>query len=119
MKEVPEIVKQAVQRLVVTLGAHGQFKIILNDGTEFGDLQVAVKHSIVRRKVNFGLTDYIRPYLDNIKAGEVAVVPATPLFPTDALSSSTTALCSKRWGNGTYQSMTNKHTGNIEVLRLS
>lgn len=93
MKEVPEIVKQAVQRLVATLGAHGQFKIILNDGTEFGNLQVVTEKQIVRRKVNFGLTD--------------------------ALSSSTTALCSKNWGNGTYQSMTNKHTGNIEVLRLS
>lgn len=119
MSDVPEIVKQAVQRMIATIGVHGKFKIVLNDGTEYGDLPVAIDKPVKRHRVNKGIVDYDRPFLLNTKAGEVAVIPSTPQFPSTAVSATATAKASQMWGNGSYQSMTNRANGNIELLRLS
>lgn len=119
MSDVPEIVKHAVQRMIATIGTYGKFKIILNDGTEYGDLSVAIDKPVKRHKVNNGITDYVRPFLLDTKAGEVAVIPPTQQFSSASVSATATAKASQMWGNGSYQSMTNRANGNIELLRLS
>jgi len=75
-----------------------------------------------RRKRNFEfpkgeLGNYVRPFIENLKPGESTFVPGGKYGP-DKLQSSTTALCSRLFGNKAYMTSTNREHNALEVLRL-
>jgi hypothetical protein len=100
---VSELVKMMAQQLEVKLRAmKAEFKIILPDGTQFGDLEVAVKKTRKPRQVRDVKEFDPHPYGFNVN------------WYASAISSS----ASQMWGNKAHQLMINKQTGKVELIRL-
>lgn len=116
-----DIQKKALQNLIVMLNKSGaQYKIILDDGTEYGELQVQVKKEMKRRPSLLPrgtLKKYYEPYISSLEVGDVAEIPVNGL-DAESMRSSLSSWMHNRWGMTSASTMINKVTGNIEVLRL-
>lgn len=74
--------------------------VVLPNGEQIGEPpQKANKRNL---KIPFGSAiKHFKPYIENLKAGDLAIVPIGDL-PASSISSSMSAYMSKTWGNGSY-----------------
>jgi hypothetical protein len=64
------------------------------------------------------LNQHILPFLQNLKVGDVAVIPVPNGATMKEIQGSGASISAKLWGNGNYKTMRNDNTGNLEVLRM-
>lgn len=119
-----EVQKEGLARALNVLNGLGaQFKIILPDGTEYGDLVAAPKKEEKKRKRNpspypiGALQSYFQPILEALKPGAAVEVPADK-FDIESLRGSMTAWAGKTWGRKTFISRTDKTKNVVEFLRM-
>jgi hypothetical protein len=105
-----------------------QYIIVLPTGEQIiqGDLKLQVADATPQRKARTPsrhphrfLNNHITPYLKDMKIGDVAVVPVPNTATIDEIQGSGASIAAKLWGNGSYKTMRNYTTGNLEVLRMS
>jgi hypothetical protein len=116
-----DIQKRALFSLVAMLQkSDAQFKIILDDGTEYGDLQVQPikictrKPSLLPRGT---LTTFFTPYVTALEVGDVVAIPLTNM-DGESVRSSLSSWIHAHWGASGGTTMLNKTTNSLEVLRL-
>jgi hypothetical protein len=116
-----DIQKKQVELLLTVLNKAGaQYKIILDDGTEYGELQVQAKKEMKRRSSLLPrgtLTNHYIPYVSSMQVGEVTSIPCTG-FDAESLRSSLSSWIHHHWGASAGTTMINRRTGDLEVLRL-
>ena len=115
--------QEALKRLINTLnGMQAQYKIILPDGTEFGDLRIAPPEEPKRKRSRSSfpigaLQKYFQPILEGLKPGQSVEIPADK-FPLESLRGAMTAWAGKTWGKNTFISHANKDKGVVEFLKM-
>lgn len=117
-----QIQLQTVDRAVAFLNAAGvEYKIILPDGTEYGDLEVMPKKRTRIQRVAHGtMTGLYKEKISTAEIGDVIQVAIADIealgAKPESLRSAATAYASMTWGNGTYTSIiTDTH---VEILRI-
>ncbi len=112
-----EIQLKELARCIKFIEAVGcQYKIVTDDGQEFGNLQTkpARKRSPLKHKYG-ELRAHIKAHLNlEAEVGSVQEIPYTKYDPA-ITRSGICSLTSKHWGKDNY--ITNKKDGFIEVLR--
>jgi len=105
-----------------------QYIIVLPTGEQIiqGDLQLHVPDAKPDKRTKRAsrhphgfLNQHILPYLQNLKVGDVAVIPVPSGADMDEIQGSGASISAKLWGNGNYKTMRNANTGNLEVLRMA
>ena len=105
-----------------------QYIIVLPTGEQIiqGDLKLHVhdakpakKPRAQSRHPHGFLNQHILPYLQHMKIGDVAVIPVPSGADMNEIQGSGASIAAKLWGNGSYKTMRNDSTGNLEVLRMS
>ena len=105
-----------------------QYIIVLPTGEQIiqGDLKLHVPDATPPKKVRAQsrhphgfLNQHIMPYLKDMKVGDVAVIPVPKTADMDEIQGSGASIAAKLWGNGSYKTMRNANTGNLEVLRMA
>ena len=105
-----------------------QYIIVLPTGEQIiqGDLKLHVPDATPAKKPRAQsrhphgfLNQHITPYLKDMKVGDVAVVPVPKTADMDEIQGSSASIAAKLWGNGSYKTMRNANTGNLEVLRMA
>jgi len=105
-----------------------QYIIVLPTGEQIiqGDLKLHVADAKPQRKVRAQprhphgfLNNHILPFLQHLKVGDVAVIPVPSGADMNEIQGSSASIAAKLWGNGSYKTMRNANTGNLEVLRMS
>jgi hypothetical protein len=102
-----------------------KFKVIVEDDEEHGTLEVVQKKRKRKEERQRRLPLYPRgdlmshykPYLDNLKPDDIALIPFGS-FDFEVLRSSACAWCSHTWGNGTYSSTINREKQVVEIYRF-
>lgn len=117
----PAIIDVVINKAIHTLTLTGcKFAIIMPDGvSKRGDLEIA-KEKTRTRKVDPSLPSpsaHFKPYLKDLKPGEVASVPIPNDIPVTRLASAMTAFASSTWGKGSYQSCLSKDKQHYELMR--
>lgn len=116
-----DIQKKQIEIFLTVLNKAGaQYKIILDDGTEYGELEVQTKKEMKRRSPLLPrgtLSNHYVPYVANLQAGEVVSIPLTG-FEVEPLRSSLASWTHAHWGIGAATTMLNRKTNHLEVLRL-
>lgn len=105
---------ERLARQLETLGC--QFKIITEDGTEFGELEV-VREKIKREANRYVNETNYRELCKNLKPGESVLINAgtVPLVGLQSLCA--TYMC-HIFGKGTYMTAQQPDRNGVEVLRL-
>ncbi len=96
-------------------------KIVLPDGTEFGELEIAVSKPRKRAAPTLPLgtiTSYFLPFIQDLKAGDVVAVPFGQFTP-ESLRGSIGAWAIYHWGKGVVTTYANRETQCVEVLRVA
>lgn len=108
-----QVKKMAIKQALKLLDASGcKYYVIDEEGDSYGEVP---KQNKSKRKYKCGeMANYFKPYLSEIKVGDVAVIPSGE-FDIRSLSGAITAYLSHEWGKQSYKSCTNKKT--IEILR--
>lgn len=103
---------KAVQRAVqVLLNLKCQYFVVMQDGTTFGELPSKKGSGLPHGT----LTHYFKPFVQNVRVGEIVVIPLLD-YPKGSMASSLASHLSKHWGNGSY---TYETVGNeFHLLRL-
>lgn len=115
MSTIKNLAIERITRQLENLGC--QFKVITEDGAEFGTLQVLDKPKSTRVYMRFAKeTNYIE-LLKDIKAGESVFVPAGTA-PLDGLQSVCSSFMITNFGKGTYMTVQHADRNGVEVLRL-
>ena len=105
-----------------------QYIIVLPTGEQIikGDLKLHVPEAEPAKKRRqpsrhpYGfLNEHIRPFIQGLDVGDVAVVPVPNGADMDEVQGSAASLSAKLWGNGNYKTMRNPKTGCLEILRLA
>jgi hypothetical protein len=111
---IKNIAIERLSRQLETLGCH--FKIITEDGTEFGDLEVVREKS--KREANrfVNETNY-RELCKNLRPGESVFIPAGTA-PLDGLQALCATYMGQTFGKGTYMTARQSERNGVEVLRL-
>lgn len=116
-----DIQKKQLDNLLNMLNKAGaQYKIILDDGTEYGALEVQVKKEMKRRSPLLPkgtLSNHYVPYVENLQAGEVVAIPSNG-YDIEAIRSSLASWAHAHWGAQASTTMLNRKTNHLEVLRL-
>lgn len=115
MKEIQQKYLQAAIRQLSILPV--KFAIIDDAGNQYGDLEITVEKIRKRKKSAYpkgSITAYVMPFIKDLTAGDVAVVPFGD-WDKKSLNSGLTACASRIWGNGSYTSCTSKD--HIELMR--
>lgn len=111
--------EQAVNKAIAMLtGVGAKYKIILEDGTEFGELEAVVK---AEKKRTFGrpwgtYSTYFKPFLEDVKVGQKVEIPCGE-FGDEELRGPISSYCGKMWGVDTYLTSIDKERKVVEVLR--
>lgn len=117
-----DIQKKAIEKFLSVLdGAGAKYKIVLDDGTEYGELQVVQKKEIKRKSPILPMgtyTNYFRPHMETLPVGGVLALPFNDLDP-ETLRGSVSSWAITNWGKGSVTTMLNHAEQRIEVLRLS
>jgi hypothetical protein len=105
-----------------------QYIIVLPTGEQIiqGDLKLHVPDLTPPKKARKPsrhphgfLNKHILPYLKDMNVGDVATVPVPNGADMDEIQGSCASIAAKLWGNGSYKTMRNYNTGNLEVLRMA
>lgn len=115
-----KVTELAVARaLVILKSLKAEYKIILPDGAEYGDLVIQPKKAKRQFKYPIGeMADHYRPFVKNMKPGEVVSVPLGK-FEAEHLRGTMTGHFAKTWGAGSTMTTINKKAKTVEVLRIS
>lgn len=110
-------VMSEVERMLRGVGATYHIKL---DDFEVNTIPAAPE-APARKKRNLKypmgtLTNYVRPYLENLPPGGMAVIPFGE-FPQTTLRATITAVASNMWGNDSYISATTEDELAYEILR--
>jgi hypothetical protein len=114
---MPEIVKRTIAQAIKLLDASGaKYKIIDQDGNEFGELVVSQQKKSSR---TYALKPgtmfrYYHPLIKNMKVGDVVVI-AHGEFEPKSLQGAITGWATANWGKGSYKTCI--VDSNIEILR--
>jgi hypothetical protein len=112
----------ALQKALTFLKASGANYHIQYEGAEYGapiaPPKPAPKAKGIRGKTrHFGITAYVRPYLEELEPDDVARIPTTKQYPSHAITGVANNVAKQNWGVGSYITA---HINNaIEVLRVS
>ena len=116
-----DIQKKAIEQFeLVLIKAGAKYKIILEDGTQYGDLEVVEKKVIKRRSslLPFGtLSNYFKPYVANLDVGDVVSIPIDKFDP-ETLRGSVASWAVTNLGKGSVTTMVNHKLNQVDVLRL-
>lgn len=110
-----EAINKAIRMLDA---AKAQYKIITEDGQEFGELNVAkkAKHSLRHRfYANTGYLEKIKPMV----VGDVVLLSPPEGSTCEQMRSAVCGTLNRMHGAGACMTTINKVTNQIEVLRLS
>lgn len=125
-QEMSMIAKIVIKEAVNKLKAAGcSMKVLMPDGEVLihdphNALDGRKRHRNPNTPYGYGdLKKHYGPHIQNLKVGDVAIVPYSDTLPADKIQASMTAWMSTTWGKGTYATITNKETKSIEVLRLA
>jgi hypothetical protein len=122
------ILKTAKDAARLLNAIRAQYIIVLPTGEQIiqGDLKLHVPDATPTKKPRAQsrhphgfLNQHIMPYLKDMKVGDVAVVPVPKTADMDEIQGSSASIAAKLWGNGSYKTMRNANTGNLEVLRMA
>ena len=122
------ILKTAKDAARLLNAIRAQYIIVLPTGEQIiqGDLKLHVADATPPKKARTPsrhphgfLNQHITPYLKDMKVGDVAVVPVPNGASMNEIQGSGASIAAKLWGNGSYKTMRNDATGNLEVLRMS
>lgn len=118
VSKLSDLQKAQVTRIVTVLGNMGcKFKITTPDGEVFAH---KVEDKTSKRgplKHPYGeLRSYIRPYVENLNAGEVGYIPFDK-YEALVVQSSAASFLTGLWGKGTYTTTIHRDKGYVEVLR--
>lgn len=106
-------ITQAV-RLLQAAGA--QFKVIADDGTEFGELEVAAQKIRSCRRGHFAATGYLQK-LEAMEVGGVEILRPEQPEDLESLRGSVCGKASRLFGRGNYTTVVND--GAVEILRIA
>jgi hypothetical protein len=113
-----------MMKALTMLNAHGaRYRIELPDGTVHGDLVLlpATPPRKKKRPLDFPmgtLKNHVQPYLENLKVGEIAVVPCE-FFKVEVIQNACLNFTTPLWGKGSTTTAQNTKDRTVEVLRLS
>lgn len=111
--------EKALQDALRTLNALGcAYKVITTDGHEHGDLEVVVPKQRTRTlKYPVGTySTYIKPHLEHLSVGDVAVIPVGEFDAAD-LQGAVTSTAHNLWGKRSYKTCVNGKS--VELLRIA
>ena len=112
------IKKDTIAKFARNLTALGcSFKIIEEDGTEHGSLEVVAPKARRPRSDILSRVDY-KTALDKIKVGDVVELYVPDGVSYASVQSSVSAYANKLYGAGAITSSANHKTKTLEVLRL-
>jgi hypothetical protein len=104
------------QALRLLNASNCKYFVIDEEGKTYGEIPT-VTNSKKQRKYKQGLMcNYFKPFLVNVKIGDVVVIPFNDFDPR-ALSGAVTAYLSTNWGKQSYKSCTTNSS--IEILRCA
>lgn len=112
---IKTIAIERITRQLENLGC--QFKVITEDGVEFGTLQVADKPKQTRVFNRYIKETNYKDLLKDIKVGESVFVPAGTA-PLDGVQSVCASFMVQTFGKGTYMTVQHHERNGVEVLRL-
>ena len=119
MKDIQKKVLRNAIDLISAMGC--KYKIVTDDGQEFGDLKVvSLKPPRVRGKSTHALGElsgHIKQFFDvNSAVGAVQVIPCGKFDPS-RIQSTVCAMANKAWGKDTYTSM--RRADRVELMRTA
>jgi hypothetical protein len=119
-----DIQKTAIAKLIKALdGAGANYKIILPDGTEYGELETKPvkatkpKGSRASPYPRGELHNYVQPFLADMAAGDVMVIPYDK-YPGPLLAARCYSAGFDSWGKGNVMGRRNDKTKTVEIMRL-
>ena len=119
MSHVSEV---ALSRALLLLkSVKAQFKVIMPDGAEHGELVVVQPKSKTRQRGPYAygaINAYFSPLIGNMKAGDMVEVPWSE-FEAERLRGGISAYAVQRWGKQSAITVVNREKKVIEVLRVS
>lgn len=117
--------KNGVEKLLNVLNAMGaQYKIILPDGTAYGELEVkerkqrkiVSKNEPGNRYMRGETMAYYKPFLVNLPVGDGVAIPFDRFHPP-TLSQNVNSYAHSMWGSGNYSAVRNDNNKTVDVLR--
>lgn len=96
------------------------FKIIEDDGTEHGTLEIVKKKSTRSGKARYSvvtLIDY-RPMMKELAVGDVITFTPPAGLPIESLRSAITGYATHKFGKGKFTTAVDKDENLVEVMRL-
>jgi hypothetical protein len=116
---MPEIVKRTIQQAIKLLDASGaKYKIIDQDGNEFGTLTASIPKKTNKNYAHPPGTmfRYYHPLVKNMQVGDVVVIDSGEFTPK-SLQGALTGWATAQWGKGSYKTCIIE--SNIEILRCA
>ena len=93
------------------------FKIIEDDGTQHGKLEVVMAKTRAKRRSVLDLIDYKTP-LCMVGVGDVVELRVPAELNPASMQSAVSGHCATKYGAGKFTSSYNRKTGLLEVMRL-
>lgn len=116
------VVYKTVEKMAANLAAlNAKFKIVLADGTEFGELEVIKPKKYTRTySVRKGAySEVYKKYVESIQVGQTVKIDVKAHgFDANGFLSSFAAAMGRRHGSGSYKGLVNEKTGFVEMLRI-
>jgi len=107
----------AIDQALKLLNASGcKYFVIDEEGKTYGELPTTKKPKQPRKYKPGLMANYYKPFLIDVKIGDVAVIPFNDFDPR-SLSGAITAYLSDTWGKQSYKSCTTNSS--VEILRCS
>ena len=107
-----------LERALMTLAAlNAQFKVILPDGQEFGELEVRPQGRLPLKYPRGTLQAFVRAFMKDMQVGNYIEIPCNEFLPQEIQ----TAACNfalKEWGKGTVTTAMNRENNLIEAMRV-
>lgn len=110
----------AVSRAIALLNAAKvQYKILTEDGAEYGTLQVVYPKQKKRiyTRPRGEMRDYYLPFVKDQQPGETVRIPFGP-YEAEDIRGPLCGYCSINWGNGSYITTIDRIGSFVEVLRV-
>ena len=118
-----EIQKNTLIKAMKMLNSIDVEYAILANGEKYGTLELAVKKpasSQMSFSDKYGrsvVLNYVKPYVTDLKVGEVVCIPAGD-YVLDAVASTASTYAHEKFGVGGYTGHKNKENNTYELLRL-
>jgi len=112
--------KNLLAKAINMLDALGVEYAIITDEGNFGTLEVVTEKQKRKKSSMYpygAVREYIRPFLQNLKTGEVAIIPKGD-FDLDSVGSNAAAYACTNWGKGTHTAHKNVKDQTFELMRL-